>query len=375
MNTLKNESVQTELRLDIHCVLHQFDLQIKQQLPLTGITGIYGHSGSGKSTLLRIIAGLNKTATGCLSLNEQELFTTVSATKQSFVLPEQRGIAMVFQNSRLFPHLSLLDNITFGRKRHKNPRLSLDEIIELTELTALLTTPVNQLSGGEQQRVALARAILAEPALLLLDEPLSALDQTSKTKLLRLLLKVQKKINLPMLYVSHSLDELQQVADNLLVLSKGKVKHFGNIHQVIQQINVQPGNDFINYQLTSLALPIKKHSTEYSLTTLALPLEQEIHIPSALVSDKALPLMRCFILSNEMSICLTEPKNSSIVNCLSGKITDIIQVQQQVLISVYCDQQTFFVNISRYSLDTLALVVDQAVFIQFKASAVRTFVG
>jgi len=375
MKRLKSDVKQASLILDIDCVLHQFNLTIKQQIPLLGITGIYGHSGSGKSTLLRIIAGLNKTATGSLILNQQPLFNSLATNTQPFVLSEQRGISMVFQNSRLFPHLSLLDNITFGRKRNKSAKLSLDEIIELTELTALVTTPVNKLSGGEQQRVALARAILAEPTLLLLDEPLSALDQTSKNKLLNLLIKVQNKINLPMLYVSHSLDELQQVADNLLVLSKGKVKHFGNIHQVIQQINVQPGNDFINYQLTSLALPIKKHSTEYSLTTLALPLEQEIHIPSALVSDKALPLMRCFILSNEMSICLTEPKNSSIVNCLSGKITDIIQVQQQVLISVYCDQQTFFVSISRYSLDTLALVVDQAVFIQFKASAVRTFVG
>jgi molybdate transport system ATP-binding protein len=193
-----------------------------------------------------------------------------------------------------------------------------------------------------------------------------------------------------MLYVSQSLDERQQVADNLLVLTKGKVEHFGNIHQMIQrlnvqQINTQPESPLANYPLTSLALPIKKHCAEYSLTTLALPLKQEIHIPSGLVPSTLLPStleqdrtsthVRCFILSNEMSICLTEPKNSSIVNCLSGKITDIMQAQQKVLISVCCDQQTFFVSISRYSLDTLALIIDQAVFIQFKASAVRTFIN
>ena len=168
----------------------------------------------------------------------------------------------------MFPHLNVLENLVFAAKRCKNSRLNLDEVIELTKLTSLLDHQVDELSGGQQQRVALARAILAEPKLLLLDEPLSALDQHSKAQLLKMMLNIQKKLNLPILYVSHSLDELQQVCDNLLVLAQGKVVNFGNIHQVIHQLNNYDGNDSnggisdsIIHQQTSLAvLPIKNYN-------------------------------------------------------------------------------------------------------------------
>lgn len=366
----------TQLTLDMNCQLDTFSLSIKQALPLKGITGIYGHSGSGKSTLLRIIAGLNDQASGQISFDQEKLLDT---NNNCFIKAENRQISMVFQDSRLFPHLTVLANLNFAVKRSTGKELDINEIIELTEIKPLLNTPVTKLSGGEQQRVALARAILVEPKLLLLDEPLSALDHASKNTLLSLLLKIEKQLNLPMFYISHSLPELQQVADNLLVLSSGKVQAYGDIHQVIHQLNhfdlTASGQ---SYQQTSLSLPVKSIDVYHQLVTLALGDHQEIHLPHSnylkkqLIASHDVQKIRCFILASDISICLSEPINSSIVNQLFGKIIDIEQEKSQVLVVVECTNQMFFINISSYSLEKLALKKNLSVYLQFKASAVRS---
>jgi molybdate transport system ATP-binding protein len=366
----------TQLTLDINCQMDTFLLSIKQALPLKGITGIYGHSGSGKSTLLRIIAGLNDQAAGQISFNDKKLLDTSS---KYFIKAANRQISMVFQDSRLFPHLTVLANLNFAAKRSKGQQLDIDEIIDLTEIKPLLNTPVTKLSGGEQQRVALARAILVEPKLLLLDEPLSALDHASKNCLLSLLVNIEKQLNLPIFYISHSLPELQQVANNLLVLSSGRVQAYGDIHQVIHQLNhfdlTASGQ---SYQQTSLSLAIKSVDKHHQLVTLALGDNEEIHLPYSnnligkLTVSKEVKKIRCFILASDISICLSEPKNSSIVNKLFGKIIDIEQKKCQVLVTVECKRQKFFINISSYSLEKLALKTNLSVYLQFKASAVRS---
>jgi molybdate transport system ATP-binding protein len=412
------------LSLDLSLDYPHFTLTIKKDISLTGITGIFGHSGSGKSTLLRAIAGLETQVTGSIVLVNKTLLNTASSI---LVKSEQRNIGLVFQESRLFPHLSVMKNLSFAVKRckkNKKDKLNIDEIIELTDLNGLLATPVTKLSGGQQQRVALARAILAEPQLLLLDEPLSALDKHSKAKLLVLIATIQKRLNLPILYVSHSLDELQQVCDNLLVLSQGQVEGFGNIHHMIHGLNSHAyshhayGNDSDNnnsdnndldnndinnldgseysghnniiHPQTSLSLPIKDRNNGHGLATLALN-EQHILLPCENVPTNTLTnvlnntldhtlnneidSLRCFILASDISICLTEPHNSSIVNQLSGVITSIKQSTNNVLVSVRCSSQDFFVNISAYSQQKLALNVKQSVYLQFKASAVRTSIN
>ena len=359
----------TELYLDISVNYRQFDLSIKQKLPLTGITGIFGHSGSGKSTLLRVIAGLETSVQGEIKLNDQYL---IHSSKRISVKPEDHQVGLVFQNSRLFPHLTVLENLNFAAKRCKHSRLTLDEVIELTELNPLLSQQTNELSGGQQQRVALARAILAEPRLLLLDEPLSALDQHSKTQLLKMMLNIQKKLNLAMLYVSHSLDELQQICDDLLVLSQGKVIEYGNIHQVIHQLNNNDDSNIIHQQ-TSLSLTIKQLDNSHGLASLAIDEQQEIYLATD-DSFQQQSQLRCFILASDISICLTEPTNSSIVNHLFGTICQISHQKANVLVMVNCGSQPFFVTISAFSQQRLALTIAQGVYLQFKASAVRTFI-
>jgi len=378
-----------QLNLSFQLNFSPFSLTINQALSLQGITGIFGHSGSGKSTLLRAIAGLEKTLDGSITLDNT---TLVDSQAQNFIKAEHRLIGLVFQDSRLFSHLNVLENLKFAAKRCQNNRLNFNEIITLTELDSLLHKAVDELSGGQKQRVALARAILAEPQLLLLDEPLSALDREAKASLLKLMLKVQSELQLPMLYVSHSMDELQQVCDKLLVLSQGTVIGYGGIHQMIHQLNQTQDNDFIPVQ-TSLSLPIKTTDNGHGLAVLFLSSEvnvsssspsnsalndaQEIYLP-AFDLDPTNKTLRCFILARDISISLTEPLNSSIVNHLFAKIRSISIQGHNVLITAVCgdkkcNQQEFFVNISAFSQQKLALKIDQAVYLQFKASAVRTY--
>jgi len=365
------------LNVNVQLNFSPFKLDIKQDLFLQGITGIFGHSGSGKSTLLRAISGLEKTFNGTIILDNTCLF---DSNNNLFIKAEQRHIGLVFQDSRLFPHLNVLENLMFAVKRCQNSRLDLNEVIKLTELNALLHKHVDELSGGQKQRVALARAILAEPKLLLLDEPLSALDRQAKASLLRLMLKIQHELQLPILYVSHSLDELQQVCDKLLILSQGKVIGYGGIHHMIHQLNSSHDktqvDDFIHQQ-TSLSLPIKTLNNGQGLAVLSLnsALDEEIYLPA--LEEHFVQLnkqtLRCFILARDISISLTEPLNSSIVNHLFAKISIIKTQGNNVLITAKCHEQEFFINISLFSQQKLALKVEQSVYLQFKASAVRTY--
>lgn len=367
----------TTLSLDFNLHYKSFDFAINQMLDLTGITGIFGHSGSGKSTLLRAIAGLEKNITGSIVFHEKTLIDT---TQKLCVKPEQRSISLVFQDSRLFPHLTVRDNLKYAAKRCASNQLNITDILKLTELDVLADANVYDLSSGQKQRVALARALLTEPKLLLLDEPLSALDQLSKTKLLSLIVKVQQQLNLPILYVSHSLDELQQVCDNMLILSQGKVINYGNVHHTIHQLNFLSArlpNEQLIHQQTSLSLPIASTNNGQGLMVLALA-EQEILLPRLQGKLSKNQHLRCFILASDISICLSEPQNSTIVNHLSGSInaiesSSIDESTHSVLVTVICSGQEFFVHISTFSQQKLALCLNQQVYLQFKAGAVRTY--
>jgi molybdate transport system ATP-binding protein len=303
----------------------------------------------------------------------------INSKNNTFIKAENRNIGLVFQDSRLFPHLTVLGNLQFSVKRCRHSRLNFDEIIKLTELSSLLHKSIDELSGGQKQRVALARAILAEPTLLLLDEPLSALDRNAKTSLLKLMLKVQRELNLPMFYVSHSLDELQQVCDNLLVLSQGKVIGYDAIHTMIHQLNyasIDVGADELIHQQTSLSLPIKTLNNGQGLAILTLNSDDELYLP-ALDESIIKEDLRCFILASDISISLSEPINSSIVNHLLVTINSINVMKNIVLISAQPlkskQEQAFFIRISTFSQQKLSLNLNQQVYLQFKASAVRTY--
>lgn len=370
---LENENG-LKLKLDFKLQLTNFSMKLNRSIEATGITGIFGHSGSGKSTLLRIMSGLEVRAEGDLILGDKTLINSKSGI---FLKPEKRGIAMVFQDSLLFPHLHVRENLEFAIKRRKKAKLhpakfSLESVAELTNIDSFMEKPVTLLSGGEQQRVALARAVLQEPTLLLLDEPLSALDHKNKTLLLSLIVKVQQTLSIPIFYVSHSLSELQQVSDNLLTLHEGNVNDYGNIHEVIHRLNSSKSVD----ARTSLTLKVDEHLPHHGLTRLtsdSSPLgNNELYMPIVSQSLMQYDDIRCYVLSADISIVLSKPIESSIVNHLCGKITAYEQHGVSVLITVDCQGIIFYPEITSLSFEKLSLTIDKEIFIQFKASAVRT---
>lgn len=210
------------LELDVEFSRGNFSLQVREKI-IAPVTGLCGPSGCGKSTLLALIAGLIKPNRGHITLQGHRLFDST----QGINLPaHKRHIGLVFQDGQLFPHLSVRNNLLYGY-RHIAPEqrhFELDAVVDLLELAPLLARKPRQLSGGEQQRVALGRALLYSPRLLLLDEPLSALDKDLKSQILPFLARL-RDAGIPMLYVTHSFDEIQYLTDQWLGMDGGRIGH------------------------------------------------------------------------------------------------------------------------------------------------------
>lgn len=199
--------------------LAEFTLSVN--LTLTApVTGIRGPSGAGKTTLIEIIAGLRRPVSGRIVLNDHVLCDTAAKVH---LAPEHRRVGYVPQDLALFPHLSTRSNLYYGHRPNGSATSHADHVIDLLEIRPLLTRRVHNLSGGEKQRVALGRALLASPQILLLDEPLSSLDDRLKEKILPYLLSIREDLHLPMIYVTHSQKELQTICDEVLTVEEGRV--------------------------------------------------------------------------------------------------------------------------------------------------------
>ena len=208
----------------VHLPLTPFQLEVDAILGAR-VTGIFGASGAGKTSLLEIVAGLRRPAAGALRF-DGEVFSDSAA--RTFVRPELRGLGYVPQDGALFPHLSVGDNLRYGLRLPPRPDgPAFTQVTAVLELSALANRAVGTLSGGERQRVALGRALLASPRLLLLDEPLAGLDAPLRDRLLPYLLRVRDEFSIPILYVTHSPDEVMALCDEVLLLDEGKIKHRG----------------------------------------------------------------------------------------------------------------------------------------------------
>lgn len=210
------------LEVDVYFQREEFSLQAVQNFSAP-ISGVFGASGSGKSTLLALIAGLLKPKQGRISLNGKIL---CDARAQVWTPPHQRHIGLVFQDGQLLPHLSVRNNLLYGYQNisPQQRRFALDSIVELLEIGALLGRKPAQLSGGEKQRVALGRAVLYSPELLLLDEPLSALDERLKQQILPFFLRIHDECKIPMIYVTHAMSELNFLTSQRFVVQDGKLQ-------------------------------------------------------------------------------------------------------------------------------------------------------
>ena len=209
------------LQFNLRLARGSFVLDISQDIQ-TSVTGLFGPSGSGKSTLLSLIAGFVKPDSGHLILNGVTLFNSEEGIN---LAPNLRRIGMLFQDGRLFPHLSIKNNLTYGLDllSLESRVIHLSDVIEMLELVSLLEKRPYELSGGEVQRVALGRALLMSPKLLLLDEPLSSLDEKLKKQILPFLKRIKENVEIPMIYVSHDLEEINYLTTSIMNIQNGQI--------------------------------------------------------------------------------------------------------------------------------------------------------
>lgn len=347
------------LKLNLTQQLGSLTLNVNVNLPAKGVTAIFGRSGAGKSSLINLIAGLSTAQSGTIELNDRILF---NSQKKINLPPEKRHIGYVFQEHRLFPHYSVEKNLKYGCKRLNMEHFL--QIIKLLGIEHLLNRYPSSLSGGEKQRVAIGRALLSSPDILLMDEPLSALDLPRKQELLNYLSKLATQLNIPILYVTHSLDEIIRLADYLLLLNNGKVLTFDSV------INVWHSSVFSdwkpsNEQISLLELPVKTRQADYNMLGLSLN-EQMLWInehPRHQIGDK----LRITIASRDVSISLDKPNGSSIRNSLKGIICQINKHLDHVDIAVNVENHPIWSSISLWAFDELAITQGQEVYLQVKS--------
>ncbi len=328
-----------------------------------GITAIFGVSGCGKTSLLRAIAGLESHANSKLQVGDE-----IWQDENIFLAPHQRSIGYVFQEASLFEHLSVKGNIEYGFKRAapSSKNISVEQVINLLGLQALLDKKPVFLSGGERQRVAIARALATNPKLLLMDEPLSSLDQERKNELLPYIETVNKEMNIPILYVSHSNEEIGRLADQLIFIEDAVVKASGPISELLTRTDLSLAH---RRQAESL---IFAHADKYDENFQLNYLSSEVG--TFIVPGKKLPIekkLRLRLVAQDISITLEEQNNTSILNIFPAVIDELFaENKAQLTVRLSINKLPVLARITMKSAENLQLEKGKAVFAQIKGVAV-----
>ncbi|WP_426099745.1 molybdenum ABC transporter ATP-binding protein [Pseudomonas sp. PSPC3-3] len=352
----------------LHLKYSAFALEVDLHLPGRGVTALYGHSGSGKTTCLRCIAGLERAADGFVQVNDEVWQDSRSGL---FVPPHKRALGYVFQEASLFPHLSVRANLEFGLKRIPRAQLRVDmaQATELLGIGHLLERHPQHLSGGERQRIGIARALLTSPRLLLMDEPLAALDSKRKSEILPYLERLHDELDIPVLYVSHAQDEVARLADHIVLLREGKALASGPIGETLARLDLPLalGDD----AGVVISGTVSAYDAHYQLLSLQLPgsaLHMRVaHAPLAL--GKAL---RIKVQARDVSLNVQAEEHSSILNRLPVTVIQEIAADNNahVLVRLDAGGTPLLARITRFSRDQLQLHPGQTLWAQIKAVAV-----
>ncbi len=294
----------------------QFDVQFTA--PGEGVTALFGRSGAGKSTIVEVVAGGRDVSRGRVIING-ETFLDHAAGKN---LPiEKRRIGFVFQDSRLFPHMRVQSNLLYGYKRASVvPFIEPKQAIELLGLEDLLQRRPHRLSGGERQRVAIGRALLAQPSILLMDEPLSSLDPPRKAELLPYIERLRDELKIPIVYISHDFNEVMRLADYLVVVDQGRIAKHGPLLELASDPELSPLIG--RYEAGSvLACEIADHDERNALTRLSVG---QHHLSVPIIDAEIGRDVRVRLRARDVAIALTEPKDTSIANRIPGVITELV---------------------------------------------------
>lgn len=339
-----------------------FSLDVDLALPARGITALFGPSGSGKTTLLRCIAGLEKTAQGRLVVNGD-----VWQDHTRRVPVHQRPLGYVFQEASLFTHLTVLGNLRYGVKRAADKNsTALDNAIELLGINALLDRMPDRLSGGERQRVAMARALALSPRLLLMDEPLAALDYPRKQEIMPYLQQLHRALDIPVLYVSHAADEVARLADYLVVIDSGRVRAQGPLAETLTRLDFPlPLGEDVG---TVLDATVGAIDTAWHLARV------DFAGGSLWTPDPALPIgcaVRVRVLARDVSLTAMPPEQSSIQNVLRGQVNALADDAHPglLLVRIQVGPSQLLARVTRRAAMALNLAAGQAVWMQVKSVA------
>ncbi len=339
-----------------------FTLDIDLELPTKGIIALFGHSGSGKTTLLRCIAGLERAPDGFLTLNGE-----IWQNGAHWLPTHKRPLGYVFQEASLFPHLTVMGNLRYGMRRvSRERRVNLDQAIELLGIGHLLDRKPDRLSGGERSRIGIARALAVNPRLLLMDEPLAALDLQRKQDILPYLERLHDELEIPALYVSHSPDEVARLADHLVVMESGRVLADGPLTETLARIDlpIRLGEDVgAIIEATVGAVDNAWHLARVDFSG-----------GSLWTRDRGLPVgrrVRVRVLARDVSLAREHPGQSSIQNVLHGRVDAIADDDHPglVLVRVRIGAAMLVARLTRRAVAGLGIVPEQNLWVQVKSVA------
>ncbi|MDD5216451.1 MAG: molybdenum ABC transporter ATP-binding protein [Methylococcales bacterium] len=377
MNRKLNKFITARFKLNYG----DFELSINLRLPNSGISVLYGHSGSGKTTLLRCIAGLQQAQEGYLEINGS---VWQDSDVGVFLPTHKRSLGYVFQDANLFSHLTVRENLNFGLKRIKaNPPPpskrgaffsplgkggggDFNHIVNLLGIEHLMNRMPERLSGGEKQRVAIARALVLNPEILLMDEPLASLDSKRKQEILPFLTRLNQELNIPVLYVTHSQQEVAQLADYLVLMEAGKVQAAGKLSETLSRLDLPLSQERDASSVWNAM--VVEHETEFHLTRVAFE-GGSLSLPA--IETKLGTPLRVQIHARDVSIVLETPRATSILNVLPAIIVGISDGENgQSIVRLEVGTQPLLAHITRKSALVLNLKIGKAVFVQIKSTSI-----
>ena len=354
-----------ELKLDLDLGAKGFNGKIFLDLPLSGVTALFGPSGSGKTSILRAISGLDRHPSTSINFAGETW-----QDGQNFMPTHSRGLAYVFQQPSLFSHLTVEQNIQFAVKRAAanaaQTRLPKDAICKILNISHLLDRFPSTLSGGESQRVAIARALCSYPRLLLMDEPISALDSGNKAEIIPLIEQVCKDSGTPVLYVSHALDEVARLSDNLVLLNQGKIVASGLTNEILIQLDLPYAHQAD--AISVLDAEVVEQQSKFGITLVRtklgdLNLLQATHLQLG-------KSIRIQVAARDVSLTRDESHETSILNRLKVKIIEIETSDlAQATVKLEANGAALLSKITRKSLFALDLSVGETVIAQIKSCA------
>ncbi|MEQ8699573.1 MAG: molybdenum ABC transporter ATP-binding protein [Bauldia litoralis] len=363
-----------ELNLDIGLDFGAFALDAKEEtIPLRGVTALFGPSGSGKTTVLRIVAGLERQARGRIAFDGT---VWQDDSRRLFVPPHRRAIGYVFQDARLFDHLSVGGNLAYARRRGGGADETLaSEVVGALDLEPLLKRRPAALSGGERQRVAIGRALLTRPALLLMDEPLSALDLRRRAEIIPYIEALPRRFGVPVLYVTHAIEEVARMSDDMVVLADGRFIASGPAEDVMERLDLQPlAGHFEAGVLLDGEVPGPDEG--FAMTEVDLGTQeggagggQKIRMPG--VDVPVGQRVRLRVRARDVSLATSRPENISIRNILSGRVLSLVEEEERAFAETLIDigGQHLRARLTREAVAALGLEPGAEVYALIKSIA------